>query len=206
MKPEPLTQAEITELGSVFYNGSAEFIQTIERAVNAKWEAMLSKQEPVAWIRPSGKAALEAGESATVYAFEGMSNTVPLYAAPVAQPAPEKQEMLKALKDVLETVKSWNNDDDLTWIQYRLPDIIARAEAAQQPAQQEPVAQCPNCLGTTRPHALDPQWEGKCECHDPLAQPAQQERTCSTCTYYNKEYDKCRHQGGCTSHEFWEPK
>ena len=201
MKPNQLTPAEVHAIAfDTRYEGITDTCRAIESAVNARWQELL-KQEPVA-VGQTGSADryfYEAGWSAA------------LRAHPPAQPAPEKQEdinqeMLKALKNVLETVKSWNNDDDLTWIQYRLPDIIARAEAAQQPAQQEPVAQCPNCLGTTRPHALDPQWEGKCECHDPLAQPAQQERTCSTCTYYNKEYDKCRHQGGCTSHEFWEPK
>lgn len=42
--------------------------------------------EPVAWIRPSGKAMLEAMGHCTVYASEGMSNhSMPLYAAP--QPA-----------------------------------------------------------------------------------------------------------------------
>lgn len=37
--------------------------------------------EPVAWIRPSGKAMLEAGGNCTVYASEGMSNhSTALYA------------------------------------------------------------------------------------------------------------------------------
>lgn len=51
-------------------------------------------------------------------------------AQPVAQPV--NQEMLKALKDVLATCKTWNNDDDLVWMQYRLPGIIAKAEAQQE--------------------------------------------------------------------------
>lgn len=40
--------------------------------------------EPVAWIRPSGRAMLDAGGYCTVYAFDdGMSNhSVPLYTAP----------------------------------------------------------------------------------------------------------------------------
>lgn len=39
-------------------------------------------------------------------------------------------------------------------------------------AVQEPVAICPNCLGTKRPHADDPDWRGCCDCTPPAAQPA----------------------------------
>jgi len=42
--------------------------------------------------------------------------------------------MIQALKDVLETATSWNNDDDLLWVQYRLPSLISEAEAALQAA------------------------------------------------------------------------
>jgi hypothetical protein len=28
------------------------------------------------------------------------------------------------------------------------------------------LAQCPNCLGTRSPSALDPEWKGRCECTD----------------------------------------
>jgi hypothetical protein len=28
----------------------------------------------------------------------------------------------------------------------------------------EAVSQCPNCLGTTKPSKLDPEWRGRCEC------------------------------------------
>ena len=34
----------------------------------------------------------------------------------------------------------------------------------------EPVAICPNCLGTKRPHKDDPEWKGRCDCIPP--QPA----------------------------------
>jgi hypothetical protein len=33
--------------------------------------------------------------------------------------------------------------------------------------EQEPVAICPNCLGTRRPHADDPDWRGRCDCTPP---------------------------------------
>lgn len=38
--------------------------------------------------------------------------------------------------------------------------------------KQEPVAICPNCLGTKRPHADDLDWRGRCDCTPPAAQPA----------------------------------
>ena len=36
----------------------------------------------------------------------------------------------------------------------------------------QPVAICPNCLGTKQPHADDPDWRGRCDCTPPAAQPA----------------------------------
>lgn len=49
-------------------------------------QASVVQQEPVAWIRPSGKAMLEAGGYCTVYASDGMSNhSTPLYTHPAQQ-------------------------------------------------------------------------------------------------------------------------
>lgn len=51
--------------------------------------------------------------------------------------------------------------DDCVWcgtIGPLCPKCHETTEAAQQ------AAQCPNCLGTNRPHALDPGWKGRCEC------------------------------------------
>jgi hypothetical protein len=48
---------------------------------------------------------------------------------------------------------------------------LANTAPAARQAVQEPVAICPNCLGTRRPHADDPDWRGRCDCTPP-AQPA----------------------------------
>lgn len=53
-------------------------------------QASVVQQEPVAWIRPSGKAMLEAGGYCTVYASDGMSNhSTPLYTHPAPQAKPQ---------------------------------------------------------------------------------------------------------------------
>ena len=50
--------------------------------------AKLAQQEPVAWMRPSGKAMLETGGCCTVYASDGMSNySAPLYTHPAPHQA-----------------------------------------------------------------------------------------------------------------------
>ena len=49
-----------------------------------------AQQGPVAWIRPSGKAMLEAGGYCTAYASDGMSNhSTPLYTHPSPQAKPQ---------------------------------------------------------------------------------------------------------------------
>jgi hypothetical protein len=44
--------------------------------------------------------------------------------------------------------------------------ITALHQALEKPAD-EPVAICPNCLGTKRPHKDDPEWKGRCDCIPP---------------------------------------
>jgi hypothetical protein len=58
------------------------------------------------------------------------------------------------------------------WPEYEAVWEMLEARVMGKPA---PAAQCPNCNGTTSPHALDPEWLGRCECTPP-AQPAQQDR------------------------------
>ena len=48
---------------------------------------------------------------------------------------------------------------------------LGRAVPTAQP-EPEPVAICPNCLGTKRPHSIDPEWKGRCDCAPP--QPEQE--------------------------------
>lgn len=49
-------------------------------------------------------------------------------------------------------------------------EALAILDAALAQPEQEPAAICCNCLGTKRPHALDPEWKGRCECAAPVAQ------------------------------------
>jgi hypothetical protein len=47
---------------------------------------------------------------------------------------------------------------------------LGRAVPTAQP-EPEPVAICPNCLGTKRPHSIDPEWKGRCDCAPPQRKP-----------------------------------
>jgi hypothetical protein len=48
----------------------------------------------------------------------------------------------------------------------RTSEALCPEQVRAQP-EQEPVAICPNCLGTRRPHADDPDWRGRCDCNPP---------------------------------------
>ena len=52
MKPAPLTDADLSQAmeEANFTFEPTKFARAIEAAVNAQWQAMLAKQEPVAWI------------------------------------------------------------------------------------------------------------------------------------------------------------
>ena len=83
--------------------------------------------------------------------------------------------------------KPWkfiDQSDGLTWLINRAADDdggpshwmpMPTTTPQQTPLAQEPVAICPNCLGTKRPHADDPDWRGRCDCTEPAVQPKQQE-------------------------------
>jgi hypothetical protein len=93
MKPEKLEHAEIELIARLHYihcpkMGVAEaFAKAIEAEVNARWEAMLAAQEPVAWgvHCDHGWIPVLAKDQAEKIA-EGFSGRIlQLYAAPVQQ-------------------------------------------------------------------------------------------------------------------------
>jgi hypothetical protein len=94
-KPEPLTPEEIHNLDpdthAMFDQHRIDFAKDIEAKVNRRWIEMLSKQEPVAWMRPSDEGYDSAfRDHSTVRTCTGnkWEGWIPLYTHPAPQQEP----------------------------------------------------------------------------------------------------------------------
>lgn len=120
---------------------NAMLVEALELALNSHGKTLMSNPPQDMWlvygVEPKARAALTAAKQAQPECGydDTTGNCTRANCCKQAQPEPINQEMLKALKDVLETLKSWNNGDDLVWMQYRLPEIIAKAQAQPEPSK-----------------------------------------------------------------------
>lgn len=109
-------------------------------AVEQELEALkraISDAEPGAWIRPSGKAMLEAGGYCTVYASDGMSNhSTPLYThpAPQAKPQPFSDPLHDDIQSVLFEVEEAIKNGCCPWQIEAAFEAYEAARRLQPPA------------------------------------------------------------------------
>jgi peptidoglycan hydrolase CwlO-like protein len=143
-KPEPLTDEQIAALaGQTFVaymnddNDDADtaFARAIEAAVNRKWEEMLSKQEPVAYLAwRDGKPCYEGDDAVCEDAvwpvdIDDDRTSMPVYAAPVDQQA-EIERLEKELSAVNECL--WGTEDDVISLRHQLDDQQAEIERLKE--------------------------------------------------------------------------